>query len=346
MNLKKYQFILLLSILCGLGIFFSGCVALLELGEIELGAAGLEVEAAGTLRLVAPEVVAENISSVTMLEEGELSAIQNGRMAKFAEVLENNKIVLKSGQVVKLPGSLYTVNEEVFVRQGPFNNSSILGGERYSSGRMVIVSDATNGWYEIMLPNHQFGFLPANSVSRVHSSHLNKYKKKPERQKGFHKGVNYIVNSSFINSTQTRDMIVNITYDDGSFDEMTSLKINSIAMEKGYRSTPSFFSKYYYIDELGNQLRIGNLNYINNLNLNKFADYLLIGMHSTKVRPNLIEANMLTSDLTYTLNLINLKTGAIEKSFVNTIHGNGWTDSAAREDALQSFCQIVNNSKF
>ncbi len=74
-----------------------------------------------------------------------------------------------------------------------------------------------------------------------------------------------------------KELIVNITYSDGSFDEASALAINGIASEKGDHSTPSFFSKNYYIDELGNQLRLGNLDYINKLELYSHADYLLIG---------------------------------------------------------------------
>lgn len=336
------------AIIIGVIFLFSGCMALLELGEVsELGAAGIEVEGTGLLRVVSPEIVAEEISNVKMIGDGDLGIIKHGGMTRFAEVLENDRIVLKNGKIVQLPGPLYTINEDVFVRQAPFENSGVMNGEHYSSGRLVIVNDIVNGWYEIMLPNHEFGFIPANSANILHSKHFNTYKKQIKKRKpGFHEGVNYIVNSSFINSSQTKDMIVNVTYDDGSFDEISSLKINSIALEKGYRSTPSFFSKYYYIDELGNQLRVGNLDYINKLKLNKYADYLLIGTHSTKIRPNQIQANMLTSDFSYTLNLVNLKTGTIEKSFINTIHGNGWTDSQARNDALQAFYQIINQNNF
>ncbi|QTE35887.1 hypothetical protein J3L18_22450 [Mucilaginibacter gossypii] len=322
----------------------SGCMALLELGEVsELGAAGFEVEGTGLLRIVSAEAVAEEISSVRMIESGDLGIIKNGRMTKFAELLDNNRIILENGKIIQIPGTIYAVSEEVFVRQAPFENSSIISSEHYSSGRLVIVNDMINGWYEIMLPNHAFGFIPANAVAIAHPRHFNTYKKKAMRQKSFHKGVNYIINNSFINDLQTKDMIVNITYDDGSFDEISSLKLNSIAIEKGYRATPSFFSKYYYIDELGSQLRSGNLTYINELNLSKYADYLLIGTHSTRIRPNQVEANMLTSDFTYIVNLVNLKTGTIEKSFVDTIHGNGWTDSEAREDASQAFYQIIKN---
>jgi len=332
-------------ILVGIFLSLSGCMALLELGEIgELGAAGVEVEELGTLRIVNAEVVADEISNVKMTEEGTLGIIKNGRMSKFAELLDDNRILLDNGKAVKLPGPLYTVNEDVFVRQGPFSNSSIISIEHYTSGRLVIVNDAINGWYEIMLPNHQFGFIPASAVSIVHSKR--QHKKEIVKHTGFREGVNYIINSAFINNPETKDMIVNITYNDGSFDETSSLKINSIAIEKGYRSTPTFFSKYYYIDELGNQLRLGNLNYINKLKLNNYADYLLIGTSSTKLRPNQLQSNMLTSDFDYVLNLINLKTGVIEKTMINTIHGSGWTDSQARNDALQAFYQIISQTKF
>lgn len=339
--LSQYFNIILIFVLI---FFLSSCMALLELGEVaELGTAGLEIEGTGMLRVISAETVAEEISSVRLIESGDLGIIKNGRLTKFAELLDGGKIVLENGTVVKIPGTIYTVNEEVFVRQAPFENSNILNNEHYASGRLVIVNDVVNGWYEVMLPNHVFGFIPVNSATIVHSKHLNKYKKKPTRTKGFHAGANYIANKYFINSPQSRDVIVNLTLEDGSLDEISSLKVNSIALEKGYHSTPSFFSTYYYIDELGTQLRMGNLDYINKLNLNKYADYLLIGTHSVKIRTNQIEANMLTSDLSYIVNLVNLKTGTIEKSFVDTIHGNGWTVSEANDDALQAFYQIIKN---
>ena len=72
----------------------------------------------------------------------------------------------------------------------------------------------------------------------------------------------------------------------------------------------------------------------------------MIGSYSAKIRINQLETDMLTSDFDYILNLVNLKTGAIEKTFANTIHGNGWTDSQARNDALQAFYQIINQANF
>jgi hypothetical protein len=338
----------LIVMACAVVCVFSGCLALLELGEVgELGAAGLEVEELGTLRVVSPELVAEEISSVRLSGEGDLGIIRNGRMSKFAEIIDQNRIELTNGKVVRMPGPLYTVNEEVFVRRAPFNNSSnLLNGERYSPGRLVIVNDEINGWYEILLPDHQFGFVPVAALSVAHSKRYDGKRKIVPHRTGYREGVNYIVNAAFRNQPESRDMIVNMTYEDGSFDELASIRINSLAVEKGYRSTPSFFSKNYYIDELGNQLKLGNLTYIRKLKLYDFADYLLIGSYTCKVRVNQLQENMLTADLGYVLNLVNLKTGTIEQSMANTIHGNGFTDDQARNDVMQAFYQIIQQKKF
>ena len=241
---KKYKcciLILICIVACGL----SSCMALLELGEVgELGAAGMEVEELGTLRIVSPELVADEISNVQMNGEGDLSIIKNGSISKFAEIIDDNKIEMNNGKVIKLPGPLYTVNEDVFVRRSPFNSSSnMINGEHYTAGRLVIVNDEINGWYEVILPNHEFGFLPVSALSIVHSKHFSKYKNVVIKHHGYRDGVNYIINQAFTNQPESKDMIVNITYDDGSFDEISSIKINSIAVENGYRSTPSFFFK-------------------------------------------------------------------------------------------------------
>lgn len=347
MSSKKNKYLLLIF-LCAVICSITGCVALLELGEVgELGAAGLEVEELGTLRVVSPELVADEISNVQMTGEGNLSIVKNGSLTKFAEIIDDYRIEMNNGKVIKMPGPLYTVNEDVFVRRSPFNSAgNIVNGEHYSAGRLVIVNDEINGWYEIMLPNHEFGFLPVSALSIVHSKHSSKYKKIISRPKGFREGVNYIINNAFTNQVESKDMIVNFTYDDGSFDELSSIKLNSIAVENGYRSTPSFFSKNYYIDDLGSQLRLGNLTYIRKLKLISYADYLLIGNYSCKIRVNQLQERMLTSDFTYVLNVINIKTGTIEKTMADTIHGSGWTDEQARNDALLAFYQIISQRKF
>jgi hypothetical protein len=322
------------------------CVALLELGEIgELGAAGVEVSELGTLTLVNPELVAEEISQVKLLSDGELSIIKNNRLTKFAELTDNNSILLENGKIVKLPGTLYTVNQDVFVRTAPFENSSFIS-ERYTSGRLVIVSDEINGWLEIILPEHHFGFIPSESLTIAHTNRAHEIKKAIPRIPGFRDRVNYFANADFTNSLEAKELIVNINYEDGSFDEPTSIMLNTLATQNGYRSTPAFFSINYYKDQLSRQLIVGNLTLMRKLNLNRYSDYLLIGKHTTKIRPNQIQRNMLTADLSYVVNLINLKNGAIEKSWVNTIHGNGWTDDQARNDVLESFVQIIKQDKF
>jgi hypothetical protein len=344
LEFKSYSIVVLIVAI----ISFTGCIELLELGEVEeLGAVGVEVEELGTLRIASADLVAEEISGVKMFEEGELSIMKNGRVSRFAEVIDNNRIVLENGKIVKLPNPLYRVNEDVFVRRSPFRNSSMISSEHYAPGQLVIVNDEINGWYEVMLPNREFGFIPVAALSIAQpSTHRNSYKKESVKRTGYRNGVNYIVNNSFINVPNTKDMIVNITFSDGSFDETSSIKLSSIASDKGYHSTPSFFSKYYYIDELSKQLKLGNLDYINKMKLYNHADYLLIGEYSVKIRLNQLRNDMLTSDFTYNLSMINLKNGNIEKNFSNTIYGNGWTDSQARNDALQAFYQIIKQAKF
>jgi len=336
-----------ISMLCVALCCLSGCIALLELGEVaELGA-GVEAGELGTLTITNPELIAEEISSVKLSGAGDLSIIKNGQVSRFAEVIGEDRIQMSSGKIIKLPGPLYTVDEDVFVRRSPFNNSgNVISGEHYAAGRLVIVNDEINGWYEVMLPDHQFGFVPVSTLSIIHANHIVANYHQGLSHKGFREGVDYIINKSFTHQAGSKNMIVNITYHDGSFDEQSSVRINSIATDNGYRSTPSFFSKYYYIDNLGSQLELGNLTYILKLKLANYADYLLIGNYSCKIRLNQYQADMLTSDFTYMLNLINLKTGTIEKSMAKTIHGNGWTDDQARNDALEAFYQIVAQNKF
>lgn len=326
-------------------VFFPGCLALLEVGAVEeLGVAGIEVEELGTMRIVNSSLVADEMVGVRMASEGELSIVRNGRLEEFGELIDDSRILLRGGKVIKLPGVAYTVDESVFVRSSPFNSSSNIVGEQFSKGRLVIVNDNVNGFYEIMLPDHQFGFIPVNSASIARGKRgRNNY---VQKHTGFRKGIKYIVNNAFLNTPGTKDMIVNITFSDGSFDETSSLKINSIASEKGYRSTPSFFSKNYYIDELGKELILGNLDYINKLNLYDHADYLLIGSYSEKIRVNKLKNDMLTCEFNYKLNLINLKSGAIESTMINTIYGSGWGETDTRNDALQAFYQIVQQTKF
>lgn len=327
---------------------FSGCAALLGLGAEDLALGGIEADAFGAISIDNSELFS-SLTEETRLGEGGSLYLESNNSHPIAELETDHEIrLLKDNATIDLQGNLlYEINDQTYVRNSPYsdpsNNNVIATLEK---GHLVLVSDELNGWYEIQMGNHQIGFIPIESSIQARPKYRsqNVTSNDMNNNLGYRPGVNYIANNAFKNDSQTIDMIVNITTDDGGFDPDASNLISSMFNQKGYNCTASFFSKYYYIDGIYKELMGGNLEYIQKLKLYSYADFILIGKYTIQYRTNQIKNNMLTAEMNFNINKINLKNGKSEYYLSKLISGTGFSANEARDDVMQSFYTIIKTN--
>jgi len=156
--------------------------------------------------------------------------------------------------------------------------------------------------------------------------------------------VDYIINHSFINTPQAKEIIIALLDNGDNFDQTLSQDIATLFSSKGFNTTTSFFSTNFIDDGIFNKLYNGNSDMIRELKLRKYSDFLCLGKLSISFRDSKIRNDMITADYNVDMRVISLTNGNIQKHFNKSVTGIGWTNEEAKSIARKKMLSIIEDN--
>ncbi len=156
-------------------------------------------------------------------------------------------------------------------------------------------------------------------------------------------GAEFIFNHSFLNRPQSQEVIVSIVNSDDKLDHSFSQQVSNIYAKKGYTSIVSIFSGSFYSSGKFNEIYSGNQDLMKKMGLYKYADAIAIGRLNITKEQSSIDNSMTTATATLELKLMSVTNGASQQSIQKTVAGTGWSEQAAKENALNNLISILNN---
>lgn len=156
--------------------------------------------------------------------------------------------------------------------------------------------------------------------------------------------ADYIINHSFINTTQAKEIIITLLDNGDSFNQTLSQGVASLFSSKGFNSTTSFFSTNFIDDGIFNKLYNGNSDIIRNLKLIKYSDFLCIGKLSISYRDSKIRSDMITANYKVDIRVISLENSKIHQHFNKSVTGIGWSNEEASSIARGKILSIIEDN--
>jgi hypothetical protein len=148
----------------------------------------------------------------------------------------------------------------------------------------------------------------------------------------------YIANTSFLNKTQSTEIVV-VIIDNDKINYEISHKIAALLKKEGFNATASFFNSNFVSDKMFNKLLEGNSSIIKELKLSKYMDYLLIGSKTTSFINNPDLQNLITANTSLSINKLSTSLAMIEDSFVLKANGAGFVNNKAENMAVDRICK-------
>lgn len=188
-------------------------------------------------------------------------------------------------------------------------------------------SDASKGKVSTESSKHP----TTKSSPDVSNSHAGKEIREPEV-------TNYaqFLNTSIKNSPSSVEVCVTITDKSGKALGSESSAIAEVYRQSGKSGKTGLFRSTFLKSAEFQELREGNSEVMEKLNLLAYTDFVAIGAITYSYREGKLVDETIVCSITLSMDIISASTQSIEKSFTLTnINGNGATEDQAREKAFQ-----------